>query len=298
MPPALFTLPVGTDGRASRTRADGLDRRTGLLVLAAVYGAITLHMVAARALGGLSAVPFIAFGACQYAPALLTLLLVPPWRRRLVVLFHTVPHAGWLAGGYALTALTLTACVVLPYLSGHATALDGDLWRRYPLRAFVPDALHGAGGFVSFVLFAAPLLHLVNAVGEEVFWRGYLLDWLEARLPRPRAWLVDGLLWGVWHAPMIALVGWDFPGAALPGILAITAAQVSWSVVLCGVTRRSGSLWPAVLMHATANALTIGLYDRLVDHDFNLLYSPWGLLGGVLMALAALPFLRPQRAES
>lgn len=271
------------------------DLRTGLLVLAAVYAAITLHMAAVRALGGLSAVPFIAFGACQYAPALLTLLLVPRWRGRLWDLFRTIPRAGWLAGGYVLTVATLTACVVLPYLAGHASAIDGELWRRYPLRVFVPDALHGAGGFVPFVLLAAPLLHLVNAIGEEVFWRGYLLDWLEVRFSRPRAWLVDGLLWGVWHAPMIALVGWDFPGATVPGILAITAAQVSWSVVLCGVTRRTGSLWPAVLMHATANAMTIGLYDRLVDHDLNLLYSPWGLLGCALMALAALPFLKGAR---
>jgi membrane protease YdiL (CAAX protease family) len=272
---------------------DGRDVRTGLKVLFAVYAAITLHMVVVRALGGLGAVPFIAFGACQYAPGLLTILLAPRWRLRLFDLFRTLPRLRWLAGGYVLTALTLGACVLLPYALGHAASPDAGLARRYPLYAFVPSALRGPGEFVPFVLLAAPFLHLLNAIGEEVFWRGYLLDWLEARLPRRQAWLADGILWGVWHAPMIALVGWDFPATPAAGIAAITAAQVSWSVVLCAVTRRTGSLWPAVVMHATANAMTIGLYDLLVDHDLNLLYSPWGILGGALMAVAAGVFVRP-----
>ncbi len=279
----MSTIPITHDGR---------DTTTGRRILLAVYVAITLHMVAVRALGGLAAVPFIVFGACQYAPGLLTVLLAPRWRRRLLDLFRTVPRLRWLAGGYVLTAVTLGACVLLPYVLGHAASLDAGLADRYPLHAFLPAALHGPGGFLLFILLVGPFLHLLNATGEEIFWRGYLLDWLEARLPRGRAWLADGLLWGLWHAPMIALVGWDFPGAPAAGVVAITAAQVFWSIVLCAVTRRTGSLWPAVVMHATANALTIGLYDLLVDHDLNLLYSPWGLLGGALMAVAAAVALR------
>jgi hypothetical protein len=49
-------------------------------------------------------------------------------------------------------------------------------------------------------------------------------------------------------------------------------------------------------MHATANALTIGWYDLVADHQFNLVSSPWGLAGGAAMAvIAATIWLRSRR---
>ncbi len=114
--------------------------------------------------------------------------------------------------------------------------------------------------------------------------RGYLLDWLEAHLPERMAWVADGLLWGLWHTSMITLIGWDFPGRPALGVVAIFGSQVFWSLVLCHATRRTRSLWTAVAMHATANAMTFGLFDTLTDHRWNLVYSPWGLLGGASMA--------------
>jgi len=266
-----------------------------LKVLLLVYAAITLHMVLIWAVGGLHSVPFVVFGACQYIPGALTLLLVPQWRHRLWGLFFRRIGTNWMIGGYLLTVVTLGASVLLPYLTGHhAGAFDADLWRRYPLQLFVPAELYPPAGFVLFVLLVAPALHLLNAIGEEVFWRGYLLDWLDGLLSRRLAWLADGVLWGLWHAPMILLLGWDFPGWPVLGILSITVSQVFWSVVLCHATRRTRSLWPAVVIHATANALTVGLYDLLVDHNLNLVYSPWGFVGGMVMAIAALPLLNPR----
>jgi membrane protease YdiL (CAAX protease family) len=186
-----------------------------------------------------------------------------------------------------LTATTMTICISLPYILGqNQRGLDADVIATYPLQRFLPVGSMSPLGFVAFVMVAGPFVHLLNALGEEIFWRGYLLDWLEARNNQGRAWLLNGLLWGVWHAPMIILLGWDFPGHPLLGTFAITASQVFWSIVLCHVTRRSGSLWPAVIMHTTANAMTIGLFDLLIDHELNLIYSPWGLLGGIVMAVA------------
>jgi membrane protease YdiL (CAAX protease family) len=274
---------------------DGRDAQTGLTVLLLVYAAVTLHMTAIWALGGLEAVPFVSFGMCQYVPGLLTVVLVPQWRGRLGQLLRGKTQPRWVIGGYLLTVGTLSLCVLTPSLVGYQSRpFDDEICLLYRLKSFVPEALRTTKGLVPFLLLAlpAPALHMLNALGEEVFWRGYLLDWLEARLPVRRAWVANGMLWGLWHAPMILLVNWDFPDHPGLGVVAITVSQVFWSVVLCHLTRRTNSLWTAIVMHATANALTIGLYDLLVDHHYNVWFSPWGILGGAVMAVGAVPLLR------
>jgi membrane protease YdiL (CAAX protease family) len=49
---------------------------------------------------------------------------------------------------------------------------------------------------------------VILAAGEEIGWRGYLLTRLiDAGVPRPV--LVSGLIWALWHAPL--LVGGVYP---------------------------------------------------------------------------------------
>jgi membrane protease YdiL (CAAX protease family) len=274
---------------AGALQRSALGTRTGLTLLAMVSAAVAIHMAVIRAVGGLEAIPFPFFGACQYAPGLLTLLLVGAWRPRMAGLLRTWPGVRPLARAYLVTATTLSLCILVPCAFGHQAAPFAELAAHYRLRAFVPGAFHGPVGFPLFIASAAPVLHLVNALGEEVFWRGYLLDWLEARLPGPRAWAADGLHWGLWHTWMITLIGWDFPGRPALGVMAIAGSQVFWSLVLCHATRRTRSLWTATVMHATANAMTVGLFDTLTDPRWNLVYSPWGVLGGALMAAWSVP---------
>jgi membrane protease YdiL (CAAX protease family) len=200
------------------------------------------------------------------------------------------PGARAAGAAYLAAATTLGLCTLLPAVLGRGEGLT-DLATRYRLQNLLPGVFRGPVAFPLFIVVAAPVLHLVNALGEEVFWRGYLLDWLEARWPGRRAWAADGLLWGLWHAPMIALLGWDFPGRPVSGVVAIAASQTFWSLVMCRETRRHNSLWPAAVMHATANALTFGLFDTSADHHWNLMFSPWGLAGGAVMAALALPVL-------
>src|SRR3712207_4587791 len=51
------------------------------------------------------------------------------------------------------------------------------------------------------------------AAGEEIGWRGYMLTRLvDAGIPKPA--LVSGLIWGVWHVPMI-LTGMYATGPSL-----------------------------------------------------------------------------------
>lgn len=100
---------------------------------------------------------------------------------------------------------------------------------------------------------AGAVLNLVPALGEELGWRGWLLPKLMAYGP-VRAVLLSGVLWGLWHAPLI-LLGYNYPMA--PGWLGL--AMMTGMCILVGaifgwLRLRSNSVWPAALAHGTFNA--------------------------------------------
>ena len=69
---------------------------------------------------------------------------------------------------------------------------------------------------------AAPLINSFFTFGEEFGWRAYLQPKLMP-LGFRKAMLLMGLIWGVWHWPLIAMghnYGLDYFGAPWTGMLA------------------------------------------------------------------------------
>ena len=102
------------------------------------------------------------------------------------------------------------------------------------------------------ILPSAALINLIPALGEELGWRGWLLPKLMPLGTLP-ALVISGVIWGLWHAPLI-LLGYNYPGT--PGWLALTAMVAMCILVgaIFGWLRlRSGTVWPAALAHAAFN---------------------------------------------
>ncbi|MFC7044543.1 CPBP family intramembrane glutamic endopeptidase [Halobacteriaceae archaeon GCM10025711] len=102
-----------------------------------------------------------------------------------------------------------------------------------------------------------PAINTFVAFGEEFGWRGFLLQHL-LPLGTRQAVVLTGVVWGVWHWPVIAMgynYGFDYPGAPWAGMLAMVWVTVFLGSVLAWVTLRSGSVWPAALGHGAFNAI-------------------------------------------
>ena len=148
--------------------------------------------------------------------------------RRLLDSFRTLPdRAGW----------AFSAAVGLPTLA--AMAAIGLTTGLYAL---------GPGDLAALPLTMLTVL-FVPAIGEEAVFRGLLPARGETANPAiPLA--VSTLLYVLWHP----LEGFTFlPGArdlfARPDFLLVTGLLG----LACGLTRwRTGSIWPAVLLHWTA----------------------------------------------
>ncbi len=143
----------------------------------------------------------------------------------------------------------------------------------------------------------APLINSPATFGEEFGWRAYLQPKLMP-LGARKAVLLTGVIWGVWHWPVIAMghnYGLDYPGAPWLGMLAMVWFCILLAIFLGWATLHSGSVWPAVIGHAAINGIA-GLGIFLVKGNPNPLLGPTpvGIIGSLAMAvIAALIFLLP-----
>ena len=135
-------------------------------------------------------------------------------------------------------------------------------------------------------LVAGLTINALAALGEELGWRGLLLRELSP-LGFWRLSLLTGVVWGVWHAPLI-VQGHNFPDAPFAGILVMTGWTVAASPLFTYLTVRARSVLAATLLHGSFNAVA-SLSLVYLTGAGNLLVGPVGIagIGAGLLATAA-----------
>ena len=144
------------------------------------------------------------------------------------------------------------------------------------------------------VLLVAVLLSTPVQAGEEIGWRGFLLQRLAERMGFAWASLLVGLIWAAWHLPMFFIRGGDMVGLSFPVYaLMVTALSVALAWLY---SRTSGSLLLTMIMHAAINNMAAIVPSRSPadpDHVFAFVTSPMGWLTTLtLWAVAAILFIR------
>jgi membrane protease YdiL (CAAX protease family) len=119
--------------------------------------------------------------------------------------------------------------------------------------------------------------NMIFTFGEEFGWRGYLLPRLSP-LGGVQAAIITGIVWGLWHAPVIILNGYNYPGHPWLGVLMMVIFTVALSMIFAWLRFRSGSVWPSTLAHAAINAQA-GFAIVFLSQADSLLRAPIGLIG-------------------
>ena len=113
---------------------------------------------------------------------------------------------------------------------------------------------------------------MILTFGEEVGWRGFLFPAVRSRTTEVKSHVICGTIWGLWHAPVIVMgynfgIGyWGFPWA---GILVMCVLSISMGIFLSYLTRKSGSIWPAVLAHGALNTVASALSEVFLREDYS-----------------------------
>ena len=142
----------------------------------------------------------------------------------------------------------------------------------------------------------APLVNTFFALGEEVGWRGALYPRLKERFGTAKGRLIGGLIWGVWHWPVMILAGYNYGteywGAPVLGPLVFCLGTVALGVLFDLLYEKTDCIWIPALAHGAFNAAG-GLGMLVLNPAFadrtTLGPAPIGLIAG--LPLFALGFL-------
>ncbi|MGH3689407.1 MAG: lysostaphin resistance A-like protein [Microbacterium sp.] len=130
------------------------------------------------------------------------------------------------------------------------------------------------------------LFNSLFAFGEELGWRGWLLPALRPLGTWP-ALILSGVIWGVWHSPII-LLGYNFGRTDITGVLFMIGGCVAWGVLLGWLRLRSASVWPAVIAHGSLNAAGGMIVIFAAAQPDLALAGPLGVAGWIVAALVVI----------
>ncbi len=133
-------------------------------------------------------------------------------------------------------------------------------------------------------LIIGPTLNALAGFGEELGWRGFLQHEL-APIGFWGSSALIGLVWGVWHLPLI-LMGHNYPGHPVAGALLWTGICIFLGVIISYVRTRARSVIAAAVMHGTYNG-TASLAIILIVGGNDLITGVQGIAGLIVTALVA-----------
>ncbi|MGX8693021.1 MAG: CPBP family intramembrane glutamic endopeptidase [Clostridia bacterium] len=141
----------------------------------------------------------------------------------------------------------------------------------------------------------APLINIIPCLGEEAGWRGFLTPRLTERFGRGRGLLLAGVIWGVWHWPVILFGGYEYGltywGAPVLGPLLFCVFTTALGILFSLLYEKTGSIWICALAHGAVNAFAAVPSLFLVpDSGYQQTLGPFanGLIGGLPLILLAL----------
>jgi membrane protease YdiL (CAAX protease family) len=208
----------------------------------------------------------------------------------------------WLLGWFVPGLITIGGAAIFfllfpRYFDPSLTFIRENLLKSPVSARFSPWAIVALETFGGILI--APIANCWATFGEEFGWRAYLLPKLMP-LGWQKATLLMGVIWGVWHWPVI-FMGYEY-GSKYPGHPWIGPLLFVWVIFLFGVflawiVLRGGSVWPSVIGHGALNGIA-GVAALVMKGAPNPLLGPLpvGIIGSCVGAVIGLAlFFSPLR---
>ena len=140
----------------------------------------------------------------------------------------------------------------------------------------------------------APIINAIPALGEEAGWRGYMMPRLKEQFGLLNGRLLGGVVWGIWHWPLMLLVGYEYGtnylGAPLLGLVVWCVVCFALNTLLDILYEKTECIWVPAIAHGAFNAVAalFVVLTNPADTYYNVLGpAPIGLIGMLPMLAAA-----------
>ena len=182
---------------------------------------------------------------------------------------------------YVIMPLLLAAVLTIGYIFNYFLGL-GLPTEEFNLYLFLTTLIPALiiGFFITWPSF----------FGEEYGWRVYLQDRLFPLLGGYKGVLILGIIWGLWHTPLI-LFGLVYHGQPIIGIGLMVLSDIAIGVVFSYAVLKTGSVWIAAILHLIMDV--DGPVNAFITTTPDPIFSfGAGIYGTALMAVFALILLK------
>lgn len=190
-------------------------------------------------------------------------------------------NSWWFAGWLFIPILALAIMGASALMPGESWSPDNETVAATMKQ--IPGNM-GTWGFIGITLISGLLagmtINAVFAFGEEIGWRGYLMELFKGQ-GFIRTSVVTGAIWGLWHAPII-LNGHNYPQHPVAGVFMMALMCILFTPILLYFRQKSGSVIVAAIMHGTFNGV-VGLSNIFVLPFNDLLVGAPGLAGMLVL---------------
>ncbi|OGD54383.1 abortive infection protein [Candidatus Bathyarchaeota archaeon RBG_13_38_9] len=131
-------------------------------------------------------------------------------------------------------------------------------------------------------LIVGPTINAIVGFGEELGWRGFLQKEL-SKLDFWKSSLIIGIVWGIWHAPII-LQGHNYPQHPLAGLIMMVVFTLLLSPIFSYVRIKAKSVIASAIIHGSLNA-TVVLAIMPIQGGDDLTVGVTGLSGFIVLAI-------------
>jgi membrane protease YdiL (CAAX protease family) len=228
----------------------------------------------------------------MWAPALAAFTCCALYRIPLRFLGFHWPGRQAMAWGYLLPVAYATTAYLFVWLTGLAPA-DFTGFAHASQKSLGIGA--GAGELNAILIMTFGVLQsAVSATGEEIGWRGFLVPVLAQRWNFTGVALVSGVIWALWHFPLILFGTYNSAAPKWVALMCFTTMIVTTSTMAAWLRLKSGSVWPAALLHACHNAVIQWLFDSMTVETGRAAWfaGEFGVALAVISILFAIPIWR------
>ncbi len=240
-------------------------------------------------------------GALMMCPALSAFITLKLLKRPISSLPWGLKSLKHLRLSYLIPVGYITISYVLIWVFGFGNVLNQETIAEWSQEL----GMEGFGSpsvlFTMFVLLSivGVVKNIGSTLGEEIGWRGFFIYELRKLFSFGTVSLISGLIWAIWHWPIIFLI-YTGSGNLLLHVTAFTVMIVAISVILAYYTFRSNSLWPAALFHSVHNIYIQKFFTPLtiINDSSTFWIDEYGLMLPIITTLFAIYFWRKAKIEN